>query len=480
MPRGQVLNLGTFLAAAPPSGVDDELALVLALSASEAAEAGLDVPDNLVACEAETVEGVAEAAECVGEESEGEDGSDEVHDYGDGKYAEWEALERWNGRRRRGKLARGYSGRIAPRLLGGVSLGNEGIGSQILNTEGSTSDQDLQWADSKEEAAEGRIELRKALREMAAAAAHANSRDSLESVIVEEAKHKDDPVSDSAIRMLRKAVLHRVMTSSAKVVHVKETPISRAAFRKFILNLKTTNTVRFAWHGTNPNNLQSIYDKGLCMGGTRGVRVAHGRAHGKGVYMGSRAEISMAYAPRYQRDGRLTCMLLACAVVPSNLSFLAHNGFLISREHDHVLPVYEVELMCNSTASPFPTVYETSVRYKPRHAGTPYYPALAMHTKVRAIKIRKKDEALARERRSERAVAATLNAKLPSPTAFLRSPVRGAVMSAVSPAGDYGRGPAFGLVAPPPTAPPPSSTDVVTIVESDHVSVEYVGFGMAE
>lgn len=77
-------------------------------------------------------------------------------------------------------------------------------------------------------------------------------------------------------------------------------------FYLFLFFQGISNHVILAFHGTKAANVNSIADKGLLMPGQ--VKVAHGSAYGRGIYVSPDPSFALGYAP----EGRL----FVCAVLP--------------------------------------------------------------------------------------------------------------------------------------------------------------------
>lgn len=80
--------------------------------------------------------------------------------------------------------------------------------------------------------------------------------------------------------------------SMKKIIHVRPAPVSADVQKRF-LDARTTltGTLKPGYHGTNIDNLSSIYKAGLQIPGQGGnnIKVANGSAHGLGIYV---AEVS--------------------------------------------------------------------------------------------------------------------------------------------------------------------------------------------
>jgi len=88
-------------------------------------------------------------------------------------------------------------------------------------------------------------------------------------------------------------------------ITVSSTPLDSLIMERF-LRATEGRDMELTFHGTNVENYQSIFTKGLCMPNTNGVTVRHGSAHGIGIYTSTSASYSCSFTN--------TTALLICAV----------------------------------------------------------------------------------------------------------------------------------------------------------------------
>jgi hypothetical protein len=89
---------------------------------------------------------------------------------------------------------------------------------------------------------------------------------------------------------------------------------------------------RLAFHGTDPKNLSSIYRRGLLVpGGTsnngNGILVAHGSAHGRGIYTAKQPSLSHGFAAG---SGKI----IACAVLDPSAGPLAERMVVPTQDRE--------------------------------------------------------------------------------------------------------------------------------------------------
>lgn len=102
-----------------------------------------------------------------------------------------------------------------------------------------------------------------------------------------------------------------------------------------ILNDSKPNLVP-AFHGTNLATFPSIFSRGLLPAGTRGVKMAHGNAHGGGVYTANVESPELSAGFCFPRDQP---RMLVCAVVDDTVKRQQPRrvgGFLVSMESEAV------------------------------------------------------------------------------------------------------------------------------------------------
>ena len=96
------------------------------------------------------------------------------------------------------------------------------------------------------------------------------------------------------------------------------------------------------FHGTDAGAVEGIVKDGFKIGGSGGVAVAHGAAHGKGVYVSEDPKFAM----RYIRDGRkrllfaLVCESTDAKVVKDAAGVIQQ---MILKHPQQLLPCYVVE-----------------------------------------------------------------------------------------------------------------------------------------
>jgi len=66
--------------------------------------------------------------------------------------------------------------------------------------------------------------------------------------------------------------------------------------RQFLNSNNQSNKFSVVYHGTSSYNDANIINKGLITGGTKGVPIATGRAHGKGIYCSPNINVANGYA----------------------------------------------------------------------------------------------------------------------------------------------------------------------------------------
>ena len=82
--------------------------------------------------------------------------------------------------------------------------------------------------------------------------------------------------------------------------------INPPVLAKFIANGRLNkNDLQIVYHGTRAAVAQSIVQRGLIVGGTKGVPISTGAAHGDGVYCSP--SVSTAYC--YERGAMFICLV---------------------------------------------------------------------------------------------------------------------------------------------------------------------------
>lgn len=118
-------------------------------------------------------------------------------------------------------------------------------------------------------------------------------------------------------------------------------PLDGEVQRRFMSNVELDScSLGPALHGTPPENLESIYAKGLLVGGD-GVPIAHGAAYGRGVYAANldNPQLSLGFA-----DG--SNKLLVCGVLHqearSSLMLHSNGTAKLVKDSSHVVPLFLV------------------------------------------------------------------------------------------------------------------------------------------
>merc|ERR1719350_884337 len=89
-----------------------------------------------------------------------------------------------------------------------------------------------------------------------------------------------------------------------------------------------------ALHGTRPENLESIYASGLLEGGD-GVRIAHGAAHGNGVYVANLDNPRLSLGFTYGSN-----KLLVCGVLHQGGMVHHHGNAKVVKDSSNVVPLF--------------------------------------------------------------------------------------------------------------------------------------------
>jgi len=120
------------------------------------------------------------------------------------------------------------------------------------------------------------------------------------------------------------------------------TPLARSVVDKFVSSIRTLPSVemRPAFHGTDAANHNSIVKRGLLIPGQGNeLKVAHGAAHGKGVYT---ANVDAAWLSRGFCSAPT---MLVCAVLQSDAVRHVGDAMVVSKE-EHVVPMFEGAGQC--------------------------------------------------------------------------------------------------------------------------------------
>eukprot|EP01084_Bolivina_argentea_P109724 196089_1 len=98
-------------------------------------------------------------------------------------------------------------------------------------------------------------------------------------------------------------------------------------------NQRSTH-MEVVFHGTDSRNDNNIIDRGLVVGGTRGVPVTNGRAHGKGVYCTPKMDVANGYARLHGTGGSIfVCLVRKTMCNKSGDIYIVPND-------DDILPIY--------------------------------------------------------------------------------------------------------------------------------------------
>lgn len=95
-------------------------------------------------------------------------------------------------------------------------------------------------------------------------------------------------------------------------------------------------SLRMVFHGTEEKNLLSIFRRGLIIGGTNGVPVANGTAHGHGIYTGATASMSAGYCRRSSK-------MLVCALLEKHGPVDCYGDMVVVRTQGRVIPMFVLE-----------------------------------------------------------------------------------------------------------------------------------------
>ena len=104
--------------------------------------------------------------------------------------------------------------------------------------------------------------------------------------------------------------------------------MTRYVLDKFLKRGNMKN-IQIVYHGTGSYNDASIIQKGLVTGGTRGVPIAHGSAHGHGIYCSP----SVHTAGSYERGSLFICLVRANKCKQRGDIYVVQND-------DDILPIY--------------------------------------------------------------------------------------------------------------------------------------------
>merc|ERR1719242_92090 len=105
--------------------------------------------------------------------------------------------------------------------------------------------------------------------------------------------------------------------------------LSRYVLDKFLKRRRGLNNLQIVYHGTGSYNDSSIIENGLITGGTKGVSIANGSAHGRGIYCSP----SIHTAGSYQRGSLFICLVRANECKQSGNIYVVHCD-------DDILPIY--------------------------------------------------------------------------------------------------------------------------------------------
>lgn len=133
-------------------------------------------------------------------------------------------------------------------------------------------------------------------------------------------------------------------------VKLHKAPLDAAIKKRFMKNfLEMPNCeLRPAFHGTNRENHASIFRRGLLIPGDGNeLKIAHGAAHGKGIYTANidAAWLSKSFCSHAE--------MLVCGVLQSE--FVRHVGdAMVVSKADHVVPLFWSENRANIQAAKSP------------------------------------------------------------------------------------------------------------------------------
>lgn len=135
-----------------------------------------------------------------------------------------------------------------------------------------------------------------------------------------------------------RAPLQKALQAGVGWQHVFFMPIPLADHvqRRFMDTVRQNSAMKTcepAYHGTAHANLKNINKEGLLVGG-EGVRIAHGAAHGTGIYVAKMnlPSLSKGFADREE--------LLICAVVRSSSAVHEHADAMIISDKSCVAPLF--------------------------------------------------------------------------------------------------------------------------------------------
>jgi len=139
-------------------------------------------------------------------------------------------------------------------------------------------------------------------------------------------------------RRLKKSVAHCMGK-----VKLQDAPLSHAVKLRFLKSaIETQGTaaprVFPAFHGTDPCNFESIFAEGLLVPGDgNDLKIAHGAAHGRGVYVGNVESKGASLSWGFCTSPRM----LVCAVLMDGQLKFAGNAMVVSNSA-HIVPLFEI------------------------------------------------------------------------------------------------------------------------------------------
>eukprot|EP00048_Salpingoeca_helianthica_P018552 m.242339 g.242339 ORF g.242339 m.242339 type:complete len:479 (+) comp25538_c0_seq1:126-1562(+) len=124
-----------------------------------------------------------------------------------------------------------------------------------------------------------------------------------------------------------------ILANNIPIVSIRPAPISRSVAAEFVRLAHYSRKFSLAFHGTNVQNLESIFHRGLLPGGTHGIPRAHGAAYGTGVYLGRDALTSTSYC-----CAKTT--MLVCALAEAHVGLVRDAGSIVVAHQGTVVPLF--------------------------------------------------------------------------------------------------------------------------------------------
>lgn len=138
-----------------------------------------------------------------------------------------------------------------------------------------------------------------------------------------------------SFRAMHEDSVHRGLNAVFKGVSLTPTPLSGDIKARFMKAYAETGAeIRPAFHGTDAANYDSIFQRGLLVPGVgNSLRIAHGAAHGYGVYT---ANVDSAWLSKgFCRQQSM----LVCAVIHNN-EVRHHGDAMVVGRADLVVPIF--------------------------------------------------------------------------------------------------------------------------------------------